>query len=469
MDEDLADFALDLAMGQQASFAEVRSEHHLINQLVMKNGVLDALLSAEDAGLCVKVVAKGGIGFASTNELTRPEVRRLVGLATKMARTARRKEPILFAEEPAVDTRWEVRQEIDLASVGPEQRIEELNEIDRSLTSLEVACPGRMLSTADERVDKYIVTSEGTRIRSKVPRLHIYAYLTVKDGVETQQAYRQYGGCGGWEVQSQWRVAEALSREAQVLGRLIREGKKSPEGKTTLICGPEVAGIAAHEACGHPTEADRILGREQSQAGGSFITQAMIGTRIGSPVVSIIDDPTIEHSYGYFPYDDEGVRARPRYLYKDGLVHGFLHNRETAARMGVRSNAASRSANYNREAIVRMSNTFVAPGDHSEEELFEDVKSGIYMKSFTEWNIDDKRYNEKYIGRESYLIEGGQLTTPLKRTIIETTTPGFWMAVDAVSRKVAYDAATCGKGDPMQGVPVFTGGPMVRLREVHLK
>jgi len=469
MDEDLAEFALDLAMGQQASYAEVRAERHLINQLVMKNGALDALLAAEDEGLCVKVVAKGGIGFASTNELTRPEVKRLVGVAVKLARSARRKEPIVFAEEPAVDTRWEVRQEIDLAGVGPEQRIEELNSIDRSLASLEVAVPGRMLAASDERVEKYVVTSEGTRIRSKVPRLNTYAYLTVKDGAETQQAYRQFGGCGGWELQNQWRVREVLAAEAQALGRMIREGKKSPEGKTTLICGSEVAGIAAHEASGHPTEGDRILGREQSQAGGSFITQAMIGTRIGSPAVTIMDDPTVEHSYGHFVYDDEGVRARPRFLFKKGLIHEFLHNRETAARMGTRSNGSSRSVNYNREAIVRMSNTFVAPGDHTEEELFADVKSGIYMKSFTEWNIDDKRYNQKYIGREAYLIENGELTTPLKRTIIETTTPGFWMAVDAVSRTVRYDAAHCGKGDPMQGIPVFTGGPLVRLREVYMK
>jgi TldD protein len=219
-------------------------------------------------------------------------------------------------------------------------------------------------------------------------------------------------------------------------------------------------------------EADRILGREMSQAGRSFIFEGgpfWIGTRIGSDAVTIVDDPAIEHSYGYYAYDDEGVKARRRHLYKNGVINEFLHNRESAARLGIRSNGSSRSTNYDREAIVRMANTFVLPGDMTEEELIEDVKYGVYMKSFTEWNIDDKRFNQRYVGREAYLIEKGELKNPVARPIIETTTLKFWSAVDAVSEKVAFDAATCGKGDPAQGIPVYTGGPCLRLRGVHVK
>jgi TldD protein len=239
-----------------------------------------------------------------------------------------------------------------------------------------------------------------------------------------------------------------------------------------LVCGPEVAGIAAHESCGHPMEADRILGREMSQAGRSFVFKGgpyWIGTKIGSNAVTIVDDPTIERSYGYYMYDDEGVKARRRFLYKEGVINEFLHNRESAAKLGTRSNGSSRSINYDREAIVRMANTFVLPGKLSEEELIEDIKHGVYMKSFTEWNIDDKRFNQRYVGREAYLIEKGELTYPLSRPIIETTTEKFWTAVDAVSKEVKFDAATCGKGDPSQGVPVYTGGPCIRLRGVFVK
>jgi TldD protein len=105
----------------------------------------------------------------------------------------------------------------------------------------------------------------------------------------------------------------------------------------------------------------------------------------------------------------------------------------------------------------------------SEEELIEDVKRGVFMKSFTEWNIDDKRFNQRYVGREAYLIEKGELTTPVARPVIETTTLKFWSAVDGVSKRVGFSAGTCGKGDPMQGMPVSMGGPAVRLRGVYVK
>jgi len=91
------------------------------------------------------------------------------------------------------------------------------------------------------------------------------------------------------------------------------------------------------------------------------------------------------------------------------------------------------------------------------------------MKSFTEWNIDDKRFNQRYVGKEAYLIKDGELQYPVARPVIETTTLKFWSAVDAVSKEVEFDAATCGKGDPSQGVPVYTGGPCMRLREVFVK
>jgi TldD protein len=105
----------------------------------------------------------------------------------------------------------------------------------------------------------------------------------------------------------------------------------------------------------------------------------------------------------------------------------------------------------------------------TEEELIEDVKHGVYMKSFTEWNIDDKRFNQRYVGREAYLIENGEMTHPVARPVIETTTLKFWTAIDAVSKKIEFDAATCGKGDPSQGVPCYTGGPCLRLRRVFVK
>jgi len=472
LDKDIADFTLEYAMSKKVDYAEVRAHRGDHQELVMKNGVLDAYISMVDSGFCVRILAEGGIGFASTNKWTKEEAKTIVDIAHKFAKMAKRKDKIAFAQEKSVKAEWKVPQKKKIEDVSPETRIETLVEVDKALTSQGINVAARMFSFGTSMTEKYFVNTEGSVISSYVPRIGAFGFITVVESGKPEQAYKQFGYSGGWEALDQWKLIEQMTHEAKVLQRVIKEAKAVKPEKMDLVCGSEVTGIAAHESCGHPMEADRILGREMSQAGRSFIYPKgpfWLRTRIGSSVVTIVDDPTVKNSYGYYEYDDEGIKARPRYLYKKGVINEFLHNRETAAKLGTRSNGASRAINYDREAIVRMANTFVQPGNMNEEEIFEDVKQGVYMRSFTEWNIDDKRFNQRYVGREAYWIEKSELKHPVARPVIETTTQIFWSAVDAVSKKVEYDAAGCGKGDPMQVAPVYTGGPLVRLREVYVK
>lgn len=472
LDKDLVDYALDYASGKEVEYAEARAHSTRREQLVIKNGALDAFVSTLDSGFCVRILAKGGLGFASTNKWTKEEAKAVVDKAYKFAAIAERKDKITFAEEKGVEAKWSVEQEKKIEDVPPESKIDELMEIDKTLASQKIKIPGRIMSCIINLTEKYFVNSEGSSISSYVPKIATFAFITVIENGKPEQAYKQFGRSGGWEAFDEWKITEALLHDAKVLQNLIMKGKAVKPGKMDLVCGNEVTGIASHESCGHPIEADRILGREMSQAGRSFIYPGgnyWIGTRIGNDIVTIVDDPTVKNSYGYYEYDDEGIKARRRYLYKNGVINEFLQNRETAAKLGTRSNGSSRANNYDREAIVRMANTFLLPGDWTEEEIIDDVKRGVYMKSFTEWNIDDRRFNQRYVGREAYLIENGELKHPVARPVIETTTENWWSAVDAISKKVEYDAATCGKGDPMQGIPVYTGGPVIRLKEVYIK
>jgi len=472
MDEEIADFALECAKGKKIEYAEVRAHSQVQDGLMLRNGVVEAYVSAVDSGFCVRIIADGGIGFASTNKWTKEEARAVVNMAFKYAKSANRKQKLVFSKEKGVKTKWIVDQKKKIENVPPEERISTLAEVNKALASSKVKIPATMTSCSINLITKYFVNTEGSRISSFVPRIGAFIFITVAEQGKTEQAYEQFGYSGGWEAFSRWKMPEKMVHNAKVLKDVITKAETVKPGNMDLVCGSEVAGIAAHESCGHPMEADRILGREMSQAGRSFIykgSEYWIGTRIGSKAVTVVDDPTVENSYGYYQYDDEGVKARRRFLYKEGVINEFLHNRESAAKLGVESNGSSRSINYDREAIVRMANTFVLPGDLTEEELIGDVKHGVYMKSFTEWNIDDKRFNQRYVGKEAYLIENGEMTHPVARPVIETTTLKFWTAIDAVSKKVEFDAATCGKGDPSQGVPVYTGGPCLRLRRVFVK
>jgi TldD protein len=472
VEEEIADFALEYAQSKKPDYAEVRGHSHVQDGIILRNDITMAYVSAVDSGFCVRIMANGGIGFASTNRWSKEEARAVVDLAYRYASSANRRDKLVFAEEKGVKTKWAAEQKKKIENVAPEERISVFREVNRALASCGVNVPAVMCQVSVDLVTKYFVNSEGSAISSFVPKIGAYLNITVVEQGKTEQAYDQFGYTGGWEALDKWKIQETMIHDAKVLRDVITKAKAVKPADVDLVCGPEVSGIAAHESCGHPMEADRILGREMSQAGRSFIYRGgefWLGTRIGSRAVTIVDDPTIENSYGFYSYDDEGVKARRRLLYKEGVINEFLHNRESAAKLGTKSNGSSRSVNYDREAIVRMANTFVAPGEFEEEELIEDVKRGVYMKSFTEWNIDDKRFNQRYVGKEAYLIEDGELRYPLARPVIETTTLKFWTAVDAVSKEVKFDAATCGKGDPSQGVPVYTGGPCVRLRGVYVK
>ncbi len=472
LDKDIVDFALSYARGKKVEYAEASASNTKHEEFLIKNGVLDAFASTVDSGFYVRILADGGLGFASTNKWAKDEAESMVDMAYRSAKAANRKDKIVFTEEKGVKAKWNVEQKTKIEDVPPEKKIDELMGVDKTLASQDIKIPGRILFCSINLTEKYFVNSEDSTISSFVPKLGAYAFITVVEGGKPTQASKQFGRSGGWEAFDEWKMTDALLHEAKVQQRLAKEGKAVKPANMDLVCGTEVTGIACHESCGHPMEADRILGREMSQAGRSFIYQGgpyWMGTRVGSDIVTIVDDPTVKNSYGYYEYDDEGIKARRRYLYKKGVINEFLHNRETAAKLGTMSNGSSRSTNYSREAIVRMANTFLLPGDWTEEEIIEDVRNGIYMKSFMEWNIDDRRFNQRYVGREAYAIEKGELTYPVERPVIETTTENWWSAVDAISKKINYDAATCGKGDPMQGAPVYTGGPVIRLKGVYIK
>src|SRR2546422_1066953 len=366
MDEetDLANFALDYATKKGVSYAEARYEHQEQENFILKNGVLDALYVGQDRGVGVRVLVNGALGFAATNMRTKSDVRAIVDDAIKVAKASRRKTKITFAHEDAIEMNWSIPEQRKLADVPVEEKIAEIQSVDRDLMALGLKIPARYFQFSDNRIVKYFANSEGSKIQSYSPRLRVFYFLTVVQDGQVEQTYRNYGWSGGWEGIGEWDLGKRVIDEARSMQRTLAEGKKSPEGRVTE----------------------------------------------------------------------------------------FLQTRETAAAMHTRSNGAARAVNYNVEAIVRMANTFVEPKDHTVEELLEDVKFGVYMKSFMEWNIDDKRYNAKYAGREAYLVENGEVKHPVRNTIIELTTPAFWSAVDAVGKDLDFEAGFFGKSHPGQAL-----------------
>jgi TldD protein len=472
--EDIARYALNYALSHEANYAEVRLQRDNGSAALLKNGNPEVSSLIKNYGIGIRVLAHGSMGFASTNILDRENVSKCILEAISMAKSVsgRLRKNIDFSSNLVSNEKWNVTPKVDVNSIGFDEKFELLLDIEKATISScnDFKMPNRLFIIESEETEKIFLNSEGSSIQSSVPRVSFTYILTAyKAGKGTAQRFNQKGETKGWEVINEWNLINFVADEARILGKILKQAIAPPKNdQLDILLGSEVVGIICHESCGHPFEADRIIGREAAEAGESFISPEMQGQKIGSDAVTVVDDPTLPNSYGFYLYDDEGVKARRRDLIKNGFINTFLHNRETAIEFEVETNGSSRSEAYNKEPIIRMANTYMDPGDYKLDELLEDISYGIFMKNFMEWNIDDKRFNQRYVGLEAYEIIKGELKKLIRNPILEITTPALYSSVDAVGKDLSFNAAICGKGDPQQGVPVWTGGPSIRVRKMRL-
>ncbi len=470
--KDLAAAAVKKAQAAGAAYAEARVQSTWERQFVLKNGEPQPSFFAEGYGIGIRVIAGGALGFAATNDMKSSSVNEIAAKAVKLAKASSvvLKRPILFDSSKPARKKWAPPEKVRIENADAAWLRKVLLEIEGRVAGGKagVKLPGRLFFLDAELEERYYVNSDGARVEGRLPRIGFFGSLTALEGGETAQRFVQQGETGGLEVVERVELVDKVEEEARVMGKVLRTAGKPPTDTLDVVLSPELSGIAAHESVGHPQEADRVLGREGAQAGESYLKADSLGRKVGSDEANVSDDPTLLHSNGFVPIDDEGVEAKKRFLIKDGVINEFLQNRATAKEFDLNSNGASRSVSFNREPIIRMSNTFVEPGDHTTEELIGEVKHGVFFKTFTEWNIDDKRLNQRYVALEAYLIERGELKGLVKSPVLEITTPRLWGSVKARSKHMEFEAAVCGKGDPQQGAPVWTGGPETLLAGIKL-
>ncbi len=463
--EEAAEFSIKYAIKKGAEFADVRADSVEGSSFSMHNSVLKAVSTAKDEGIGVRI-KKGGFSFFSTNKLTKANLKELINRSIKTASSIKIRTETELSHEKTYKKKYRANEKIKVKSLSPDKKIDILKDIEAETKNSALS---RFYHLSDSIRERLILTSEGTRIKSYIPQVFFYYVIYVSEKGKASEHYLSFGESSGYEAIKRWKLSEKIKSDGASLKKSLKYGRKIKPGFKDVVVAPEVTGIIVHESCGHPYEADRILGREAAQAGESFVKPNMLHTLLGAVNVSIADDPTLKGSYGFYLYDDEGVKARRKILMKNGRINEFLHNRETAYQLHTKSNGSARSTSYEFEPIVRMSNTFMLPGDYKEEELIENIKDGVYIKSFMEWNIDDKRLNQKYVGAQAYEIKNGRIKNPVLNPVIEITTPQLYKSVDAVANNTEFFAGTCGKGEPMQGIPVWFGGPSFRMRHIFIR
>jgi TldD protein len=474
MDKNLLEKIVEKALSLGADYAEARWHKNNSFSITMRNDKVIGMGKSFREGVGIRVMIAGSLGFSATNDINREGLERALSAAISTARNSSHyyKTPQNLSEERMEEASYSVSQLKKPQNIDVKEKIDYLKHLwENAREGSGVAKLQSLFSSYNENIEeKLVINSDGARIQSRIPRIALFYNIAVKgDGGEGANRWYEYSAAGGAELIKKWKPEERIRAETNLLGRILKEAKKVSPGEYNVILGTEIVGLMAHESCGHPSEADRILGREAAQAGESFIKPEMIGKRIGSEAVTIIDDPTIPNSNGFYLYDDEGVKARPRYLYKNGLINEFLHNRETAYILRTHSNAAARAMDYNSEPIVRMANTYFKPGDYKLDELLEEMKNGLYVKSYMEWNIDDQRWGQRYVGLEAYYIEKGDIKFMVKNPVLEFTTQEVYMKTEAVADNLEFHAGVCGKGEPGQGVPVWFGGPEILVKNLRVR
>lgn len=470
--EDLLEGTIALASKKGVEFAEIRYQEAEINTMEILNGKLNSFSTNSYKGIGIRVMIDGSYGFSSINDLSRERIEECLNKAIKLARVKSTKYKLNIERTRAYRDTIIVKARYDPSNLDVEEIVKRFKEIDKIANEVEQRTAIRVFFFICAKENRLYANSDGSLIRHELPRTAIFRFLTVLDpqkGVLQRQL--AVGKTKGIEFIEEAQLEMKVQEDVKTLGQILDKGEKLKEpGFYDVLIDGEITGLIAHESCGHPFEADRILGREAAQGGESYIKPEMLKReKIGSDVVTIVDNPLIEESLGFYLYDEEGIPARKKYLIKNGVVEEFLLNREYAARLSLKSNGSARATAYFNEPLIRMSNTYFEPGDYSFEELIEDVKKGVYFKSYMEWNIDDRRWNQKYGGLEVYLVENGEIKGLLRNPVLEITTGQLYKSIDAIGKDMKFDAGTCGKGEPMQGIPVWFGGPTIRARKIWIK
>ena len=313
-----------------------------------------------------------------------------------------------------------------------------------------------MASISGEWQAVQIIRPDGTRVADLRPLVRLNVSLVVEQDGRRETGSHGTGGRFAYDFvtkESTWRgaVDEALR---QALVNL--DSRPAPAGEMPVVLGPGWPGILLHEAIGHGLEGD--FNRKKTSA-----FSELLGKRIASPGVTVVDDGTMADRRGSLTVDDEGTPTNRTVLIEDGILVGFLQDRLNARLMGMPATGNGRRQSYAHAPMPRMTNTVMLGGSHTPEEMIQSVKRGLYAVNFGGGQVDITSGKFVFSASEAYMIEDGKVTAPVKGATLIGNGPDSLTKVQMIGNDMALDPGigTCGKSG--QGVPVGVGQPTLKL------
>ncbi len=465
---------LDTATKTGAQYADVRFEETRVEQIAVRNGDVVTLSDARSSGYGVRALVDGAWGFAASSNRSAAGLDATAARAVAIARAGATLGSVRLVQAPTerhVESyRTPVERSWDDVPVG--ERVELLLAAERATHVDPSIRVGRAWS---DRwwTEKTFYSSAGSRIDQTIEQCgSAVSALAVGDGDAQARNWPGDRGLyqsGGWEIVELAALAENAPRISEEAQQLLR-APQCPSGTTDIILGGSQVSLQIHESCGHAAELDRIMGWEANFSGTSFLRVEDVGTlRYGSDAVTIVIDNTIPRGFATCRYDDEGSVSVQSDIVREGILRGFESSRDTARAIGATTSACVRAQSWEYVPMIRMCNLNLLPGTLSFEQLFEDIRDGIFMESNRSWSIDDHRLNFQFGCQIGWEIKNGKRGRMLKNPTYGGVTPQFWNSCDAVANAdswVAWGTPNCGKGEPMQSGRTAQCAAPARFRNV---
>lgn len=430
----------------KVDYADIRAGNGNSTSLLMKDNQIQEVNTGYSTVARIRVLNNGAWGFASTNDFSKLE--EITEKAIKISNSL--KGDIKLAECDIVEDKVKTERKIPVSDISIDEKKELINEVNKATNV------GKVMSTtvnySDAESKSVFISSEGSNILTDSSRVILSLNAVASNGEIIQFSHGSLGGVKGFEVVQDEDI-ESFGRKIGEKATKLLDASPAPSGRFPIVADNNLTGVFIHEAVGHAVEADLVLQDDS-------ILHDQMNRKIGTDIVNIYDDSSYKDGFGYYPYDVEGVKTRKNQIVKDGELISYLSSRESAGKLGIPLTGNARSS-ISDQPIVRMSNTYLEPGDLSFEELIEDINDGIYLKGSRGGQVDTGKGIFQFNAAEAYKIENGELKdhyrdVSLSGNILETL-----KGVDGIGSDFKLSVGFCGKGG--QTAPVGDGGPHTRI------
>lgn len=457
IDAAVAEQLLGKALASGGEYADLYFEFRCGADFVLEEAQVRSVGRAIVIGLGVRVLCGDATGYAYTEELSSARMGEAARTAGQIAAAGRRVAPVALTVLACRDS-YPV-PESSLVRPGPD-KLALLRRADAAARAFDARIVRVEASLSEEWREILVFTSDGRLAQDRQPMLRLGVHAVAEESGRCQ------GGRSGTALRRGLELfalpghaPEEHGREAARIALAMLHAEEAPAGSMEVVLGPGESGILLHEAVGHGLEAD--FNRKKTS---NYTDQ--IGKPVASPLCTVVDDATVGHARGSINVDDEGNPGRRNLLIENGILRGYLQDRISARHFHTEATGNGRRESFRCQPLPRMTNTFLLGGQDDPEDIVRSVRKGVYAKHFSGGQVNISNGDFVFSLTESYLIEDGKLTAPLRGVNLIGNGPEVLRQVTMVGHdfRLSEGTWTCGKDG--QSVPVGVGTPTVKIAQI---